>query len=335
MKNPRQKYPFYRIVSLVILVALVFLVRHDLNRTINPLPFSSSTESQQITPPDINLFSPDIAFSNDGILNDLDYTDKPTVPIYQSPKIFEPNIQKNLYFSGIKVKKIKLKKPEKSDKESNLVQQKQSDTDIFLDLPEFANNVGFNWVANNQRVATSFNVKQQNHLKLLPNIAQINNKIDYNEQGQNNKFDDQIAGSFGNRRIVTHIGNFNYTNQTLYNTFYSYFLVRSIGDYNTSIQNVFNAYNARLDVIQNGSNNRVRQDVYSRTPFGTFNSTVNEVRQIGSYNLFSSQQVGISNTIEAIQLGNFNNVDITQEGNNNSAEVRQSGTGNTVTIEQN
>ncbi|WP_445664154.1 curlin repeat-containing protein [Fodinibius sp. AD559] len=334
MENSRQKYWFYRIVSVAVLVALAFLLKHDLQRFINPAP-PASPESQQVVPPDIYFLSLDSTLLGDGTLSDLDSSVKPKVPLYRPPKIIKPNIQKNLNTSGIKVEKIKLKKPEKSVKESELVQQEQSDRNLLFDLPEFANNIGFSWIVNNQGGAIDFNLKRQSNRQSSPRIAQVNNNLSYYELGQNNELDDEIVGSFGNRRMITQIGIGNYLSQTLYNTYYSDFIVTSIGNYNTTIQNVFNAYNARLSVTQNGSYNRVRQDIYSEDVFGTFNRTENEVRQIGSYNLFRSQQIGVSNTIRTVQQGSLNNVDISQQGSNNSAQVRQSGQGNTVSIEQN
>jgi hypothetical protein len=334
MENSPRKYWFYRVFSVFVLAALVFLLKHDLKRMLDPTLSPSSPQSQQVVPPDIYFFSPDSTSFADGSLRDLFPSVKPTVPLYRFSKVIKPNIQKNLDTSGLKVEKISLKKPDKSGTGTGFIQQEQSDTEIFFDLPDFTTNVGFSWVANNQGVA-DFDLTQQNNRQLSPSIVQVYNNLDYNEVGLNNELDDQIVGSFGNRRIITQIGVSNYLNQTLYNTYASDFIVRSIGNSNTTIQNVFNAYNARLNVVQNGSFNRVRQDIFSRTAFGTLNGTVNDVRQIGTDNLFSSQQAGISNTIEAIQLGNFNNVDITQEGNNNSVNVRQSGSGNTVSIQQN
>ncbi|PAU95287.1 hypothetical protein CK503_03575 [Aliifodinibius salipaludis] len=337
MKNSRQKYWFYRFVSLVILVALVFFLKHDLQRLIDTISSPPpAPESKQIAPPNSYFLSPNIDIPDDGTLSDLDYTGKPTVPLYRYSKIVKPNIQRNIDTSGIKVEKIKLKKPEKSDKESELVDQDQLAEDLFFDLPEIAKKIGVSWIVNNQGVtAMDFNFIQQNSRQSSPRIAQVNNNLSYNELGQNNELDDQVVGSFGNRRLVTHVGDFNYTNQALYNTYYSDFIVRSIGNYNSTMQNVFNAYNAQLSVTQNGSYNRVRQDIYSRDVFGTFNRTENEVLQVGSYNLFRSQQAGASNTIKTVQRGSFNNVDISQRGSNNSAQVRQSGQGNTVTINQN
>jgi len=335
MKNPRKKYWFYRVVSVVVLAVLVFLLKHDLKRLIDTAPLSPSTpETQQLTPPDSYFFSPDSSIPDNGTLSDLDYIDKPTVPLYQYSEILEPNIQKNIDTSGITVERIALKKPEKEEG-TGVIQQEQSGTDVFSDLPDIANEIGFSWIANNHWEAINFNLTRSKNRKPSTRIVQVNNNISYHDVGLNNDLDDQAVSSFGNRRIVTHIGNFNYTSQTLYNTYNSDLIVSSIGDYNSTVQNVFNAYNARLTVTQNGSFNRVKQDIYSRDVFGTFNQTESQVRQSGSYNLFRSQQVGVSNTIKTIQRGSFNNVDITQRGNHNSAQVHQSGQGNTVTINQN
>ncbi|NIT57938.1 MAG: hypothetical protein GWN00_17440 [Aliifodinibius sp.] len=232
------------------------------------------------------------------------------------------------------IEKIPLRKPGKEEA-PELVQQEQSGTDVFSGLPDIAEEIGFSWMASNEWQVINVNLTGSKNRKPSTRIVQVNKNKSYQDIGLNNELDDQTVGAFGNRRIVTHIGNFNYTSQTLYNTYNSDLIVSSIGNYNSTVQNVFNAYNARLTVTQNGSYNRVRQDIHSRDVFGTFNQTESRVRQYGSYNLFRSQQVGISNTIKTIQRGSFNNVDITQRGNHNSAQVHQSGQGNTVTINQN
>ena len=336
MENLHQEYRFYRLVSIVLLVALVFLLKHDLKRLIDTVPSPPSTpKTEPITSPDLYFFSPDISISDDSTPKDFNYIVKPKVLLYRYSKIIKPNILQNIDTSGMKVAKVKLKKPEKNDQESEIVQQEQSDTDMFFDFSDIDKHAGFSWVINKQGKAIDFNLIQPKNRQPSPRIAQVNNNSSYYKIGKNNKLDDQIAGGFGNRRIVTHIGNFNYTSQKIFNTYYSDFIVRSIGDFNSTIQNVSNAYNARLTVTQNGSHNRVRQDVYSQDAFGTFNRTKNEVLQIGDYNLFRSQQVGVSNTIKTIQQGGFNNIDITQQGNNNSVQVRQSGQSNSVTINQN
>lgn len=337
MKNSGQKNRFYRFISIALLVALVFVLKYDLKRIIDKSSSPTPTpESQQVTPPDIYFFSPDITLPNDGTLSDFDYTNKPTVPLYRYSKIIKPDIQNNLDTVGIKVEKLKLKTPKKGDEKTEPVQQEQFDEEILFDLPEFADNIGFSWlVSNHGGTAVDFNLIRQNNRQSSQSIVQVNNDLSYYELGQNNEFDDETVGSFGNRRIVTQIGIGNYLSETLYNTYYSDFIVRSIGNYNSTIQNVFNAYNTRVSVTQSGSYNRVRQDIYSQDVFGTFNRTENEVRQVGSNNLYRSQQVGVSNTIRTVQRGSFNNVDISQRGSNNSAQVRQSGQGNTVNINQN
>ena len=161
------------------------------------------------------------------------------------------------------------------------------------------------------------------------------NNVDYTRVGSGNRLDQVKVNSINNTQRITQVGRNNYANQTLINTINSELTVRSIGDFNSVTQKTFNASNAQVTAIQNGFFNRVRQEVSSNGVWGTFNRTVNEIRQTGYNNLVRTQQFGVSNTIQAIQNGSLNTIDISQEGSNNSATVRQSGSGNSVTIQQN
>ena len=160
------------------------------------------------------------------------------------------------------------------------------------------------------------------------------NRVNYTSVGTGNQLNQTKVNSINNTQRITQVGRNNYAGHTLINTANSELTVRSMGDFNSVIQKTFDASNARITAIQNGFFNRVRQEVSSNGVWGTFNRTVNEIRQNGYNNLVRTQQLGVSNTIQAIQNGSLNTVDISQQGSNNSATVRQSGSGNSVTIEQ-
>lgn len=337
MEKPGFKYKLYWVVSVLLVALLIFLGYNEIKYSGNSI--SLSVPGQQDS---LKLDLPDYFLSNSAMPSQeskakdsseenaspsyaIDTKDLlPDTSLFYPPRYLPDKVGSDDRATG---------SGQKADTQGNTVTETvavsnvEDEKSIFLDLSDiFWINyyMNINLAPNNDSSVASSSTENEDKM----------NRVDYTSVGWGNQFDQTRVNSIYNTQRITQVGRNNYTSQTLINTVNSDLTVRSIGDFNSVIQKVYDAGNARISAIQNGYFNRVRQHVSSNGVWGTFNRTINEVRQNGYNNLVRTQQLGVSNTIQAIQNGSLNTIDIIQEGSNNSATVRQSGSGNSVTIEQ-
>ena len=330
MRKPTFNYKLHWLISALLLVMLIFLGYNGVNYSDNSicLPIPSQIEN-----PDSNL--PDY-LPPDSPIYSQEHSEGPTFPnreIEIKEMALDTSLSYQLQYSDnhIDLDDNAADYVKESVKKSSRVSDKQTiKSTVYKTTSLFEKDIF--WI----NYGTDIHLGQNRNIPTDGLVSNQSNKkrVDYTDIGSANSFEQNEINSKYNSQRITQVGTNNSTSQTLINTFDSELKVRSIGNLNRTSQNIYRTNNAAIVAIQNGFDNRARQEVRSANVLGTFEETVNEIRQNGYNNLFRTRQSGVSNVIRGIQDGNLNTVNMNQGASNSSIIFRQSGSGNSVTVKQ-